>query len=97
HRLARRLPCASELFSLFEVYEDANSTEKTLRMAPASFKRLSMIDVLREKTEKRRQKAETVITSPPEVQTSANPKLEAALIALDDATDEKSFAEIVEH
>ncbi|PAV08330.1 hypothetical protein CBG25_04365 [Arsenophonus sp. ENCA] len=56
-----------------------------------------MIDVLREKNEKRRQKAETVITSPPEVQTSANPKLEAALIALDDATDEKSFAEIVEH
>lgn len=93
HRLARRLPCASELFSMFEVYEDANSTEKPLRMAPASFKRLSIRDVIRERNEKRRQKAETVTASQP----VTHPKLEAALIAIDDATDEKSLAEIVEH
>ncbi|HGJ5865582.1 recombinase RecT [Arsenophonus nasoniae] len=97
HRLARRLPCASELFSMFEVYEDANSTEKPLRMAPASFKRLSIRDVIRERNEKLRQKAETVIGVPVEVQPVTHPKLEAALIALDDATDEKSLAEIVEH
>ncbi|HGJ5881282.1 MAG TPA: recombinase RecT, partial [Arsenophonus nasoniae] len=97
HRLARRLPCASELFSMFEVYEDANSTEKPLRMAPASFKRLSMRDVIRERNEKLRQKAETVIDVPTEAQPATHPKLEAALIALDDATDEKSLAEIVEH
>ncbi|WGM03802.1 recombinase RecT [Arsenophonus nasoniae] len=93
HRLARRLPCASELFSMFEVYEDVNSTEKPLRMAPASFKRLSLRDVIRERNEKLRQKAETVI----DVQPATHPKLEAALIALDDATDEKNLAEIVEY
>ncbi|WGO82195.1 recombinase RecT [Arsenophonus apicola] len=93
HRLARRLPCASELFSMFEVHEDTNSTEKSLRMAPAAFKRLSLRDVLRERNEKQRQKAETVI----DVQLATHPELEAALIALDDATDEKSLAEIVEH
>ncbi|HGJ5864894.1 recombinase RecT [Arsenophonus nasoniae] len=97
HRLARRLPCASELFSMFEVYEDANSTGKPLRMAPAAFKRLSLMDVISERNEKRRQKAETVTASPPETQPATHPKLEAALIALDDATDEKSLAEIVEH
>ncbi|WP_180558458.1 recombinase RecT [Arsenophonus endosymbiont of Apis mellifera] len=93
HRLARRLPCASELFSMFEVHEDTNSTEKSLRMAPAAFKRLSLRDVLRERNEKQRQKAETVI----DVQLATHPELEAALIALDDATDEKSLAEIIEH
>ncbi|WGM08472.1 recombinase RecT (plasmid) [Arsenophonus nasoniae] len=97
HRLARRLPCASELFSMFEVHEDANSTEKPLRMAPAAFKRLSIRDVIRERNEKLRQKAETVIEAPTETQPATHPKLEAALIALDDATDEKSLAEIVEH
>ncbi|WP_187153141.1 transposase [Candidatus Arsenophonus triatominarum] len=45
HRLARRLPCAAELFSMFGVLY-ANSTEKPLTMAPASFKRLSLRDVL---------------------------------------------------
>ncbi|QBY45975.1 recombinase RecT (plasmid) [Arsenophonus nasoniae] len=97
HRLARRLPCASELFSMFEVYEDANSTEKPLRMAPASFKRLSLRDVIRERNEKLRQKAEAVIDVPTEAQRVTHPKLEAALIALDDATAEKNLAEIVEH
>ncbi|WGM03544.1 recombinase RecT [Arsenophonus nasoniae] len=97
HRLARRLPCASELFSMFEVHEDANSTEKPLRMAPAAFKRLSLMDVIRERNEKQRQKAEAVIDVPTEAQPATHPKLEAALIALDDATDEKSLAEIVEH
>ncbi|WP_334472327.1 hypothetical protein [Arsenophonus sp. PmNCSU2021_1] len=66
-------------------------------MAPASFKRLSLRDVIRERNEKMREKAETVTTSPPEKQPATHPKLEAALIALDDATDEKSLAEIVEH
>lgn len=61
HRLARRLPCTSELFSMFEVCEDVNSTEKPLKMAPASFKRLSLRDVIHERHEKLRQKAETVI------------------------------------
>ncbi|HGJ5883907.1 recombinase RecT [Arsenophonus sp.] len=97
HRLARRLPCASELFSMFEVHEDANSTEKPLRMAPAAFKRLSLMDVIRERNEKQRQKAEAVIDVPTEAQPATHPKLEAALIALDDATDEKSLAEIVEY
>ncbi|WP_063657606.1 recombinase RecT [Candidatus Arsenophonus triatominarum] len=93
HRLARRLPCASELFSMFGVYEDANSTEKPLRMAPTSFKRLSMRDIIRERNEKLRQKEETAT----DVQPATNPKLDAVLIALDDATDEKNLAEIVEH
>lgn len=97
HRLARRLPCASELFSMFEVYEDANLKEKPLTMAPDSFKRLSLRDVIRERNEKLRQKAETVIDVQPDVQPATHPKLEAAFIALDDATDEKSLAEIVEH
>lgn len=56
-----------------------------------------MRDVIRERNEKLRQKAETVIDVPPETQPSTNPKLESALIALDDATDERSLAEIVEH
>ncbi len=96
HRLARRLPCAAELFSMFEVSK-VNSTEKPLTMAPASFKRLSLRDVIRERNERLSQKAETVTVSPKETQPATNPKLEAALIALDDATDEKSLAEIVEH
>ncbi len=87
HRLARRLPCASELFSMFGVYEDANSTEKPLRMAPTSFKRLSMRDIIRERNEKLRQKEETAT----DVQPATNPKLDAVLIALDDATDEKTL------
>ncbi|HGJ5884417.1 hypothetical protein [Arsenophonus sp.] len=62
-------------------------------MAPAAFKQLSLRDVIRERNEKRRQKAKTAT----EVQPATNQKLEAALIALDDATDEKSLAEIVEH
>lgn len=66
-------------------------------MALASFKRLSLRDVIREHNEKLRQKAETVIDVPPEKQPATNPKLEAALVALDDVADEKSLAEIVEH
>ncbi|MFS1538047.1 MAG: recombinase RecT [Candidatus Phlomobacter fragariae] len=97
HRLARRLPCASELFSLLEAHEGINLAENPLRMAMVANKRLSLRDVLRERTEKLRQKKEAVIETPPEVPPATSPKLEAVLIALDDATDKESLEEIVEH
>ncbi|MFS1583633.1 MAG: hypothetical protein ACL7AY_13350 [Candidatus Arsenophonus phytopathogenicus] len=53
--------------------------------------------MIRERSQKRRQKPEKVVEVPAKLEPETNPKLDAVFIALDDATDEKSLAEIVEH
>lgn len=99
HRLARRLPCASELYSLLDVNQIADETEKPLSVAHSAKSRPRLRDALGQI------KFDQLAINPNSetvhrvefVETQHNPALEAALNALDDATDEKSYAEVEKH
>ncbi|CAK8741795.1 hypothetical protein SODG_005113 [Sodalis praecaptivus] len=105
HRLARRLPCASEMYSLFDAEqapaEGRNETGAAHR--PTVNARPRLRDVLSNHRFTPAPQATAPETTPvppenpapePEV---APPALEAALIAFDDATDEESYQAVVEH
>lgn len=88
HRLARRLPCASEMYSLFDA-EHAPAegrTETGAAHRPTANARPRLRDVLNNHR----------FTPAPEPEV-APPALEAALIAFDDASDEESYQAVVEH
>lgn len=106
HRLARRLPCASELFSLFEVTQDTNSQLKTVTEPQVEKKRLSLREVLSQRANQL--KSNDIEASAPEPKITSievekkevgqqTPQLESLLNALDDSTDEHNLAEITEY
>ncbi|MEY1239809.1 recombinase RecT [Providencia manganoxydans] len=106
HRLARRLPCASELFSLFEVTQDTNSQLKTVTEPQIEKKRLSLREALSQRANQL--KNNEIVVSAPESENASiedekkeveqqTPQLESLLNALDDSTDEHNLAEITEY
>ncbi len=106
HRLARRLPCASELFSLFEVTQDTNVQLKTVTEPQIEKKRLSLREALSQRANQL--KGNKIVVSPPEPEIASievekkevgqqTPQLESLLNALDDSTDEHNLAEITEY
>lgn len=106
HRLARRLPCASELFSLFEVTQDTNSQLKTVTEPQVEKKRLSLREVLSQRANQLKNNEIVVSTPEPEIASievekkevdQQTPQLESLLNALDDSTDEHNLAEITEY
>lgn len=106
HRLARSLPCASELFSLFEVTQDTNSQLKTVTEPQVEKKRLSLREVLSQRANQLKNNEIVVSTPEPEIASievekkkvgQQTPQLESLLNALDDSTDEHNLAEITEY
>lgn len=105
HRLARRLPCASEMYSLFDAeYAPAEGrTETGVATRPTVNARPRLRDVLNNhRLTTAPQVAEPEIAPVPAENPApelevAPPALEAALIAFDDATDEESYQAVVEH
>lgn len=106
HRLARRLPCASELFSLFEVTQDTNSQLKTVTEPQVEKKRLSLREVLSQRANQL--KSNDIEASAPEPKITSievekkeveqqTPQLESLLNALDDATEPENLSEIVQY
>lgn len=106
HRLARRLPCASELFSLFEVNQDTNSQLKTVTEPQVEKKRLSLREVLSQRANQL--KSNDIEASAPEPKITSievekkeveqqTPQLESLLNALDDATEPENLSEIVQY
>ncbi|QXB07882.1 recombinase RecT (plasmid) [Providencia rettgeri] len=106
HRLARRLPCASELFSLFEVTQDASSQLKTVTEPQIEKKRLSLREALTQRASKL--KGVEIVVSAPEPEIASievekkeaeqqTPQLESLLNALDDATEQENLNEIVQY
>ncbi|WP_140187425.1 recombinase RecT [Providencia stuartii] len=106
HRLARRLPCASELFSLFEVTQDTNMQLKAATEPQLEKKRLSLREVLSQRANQLKNNEIVVSTPEPEIASievekkevdQQTPQLESLLNALDDSTDEHNLAEITEY
>lgn len=106
HRLARRLPCASELFSLFEVTQDTNSQLKTVTEPQVEKKRLSLREVLSQRANQLKNNEIVVSTLEPEIASievakkevdQQTPQLESLLNALDDATEPENLSEIVQY
>lgn len=106
HRLARRLPCASELFSLFEVTQDTNIQLKTITEPQVEKKRLSLREALTQRASKL--KGVEIVVSAPEPEIASievekkeaeqqTPQLESLLNALDDATEQENLNEIVQY
>lgn len=106
HRLARRLPCASELFSLLEVTQDTNSQLKTVTEPQVEKKRLSLREVLSQRANQL--KSNDIEASAPEPKITSievekkkveqqTPQLESLLNALDDATEPENLSEIVQY
>ncbi|MGW1370230.1 MULTISPECIES: recombinase RecT [Providencia] len=106
HRLARRLPCASELFSLFKVTQDTNSQLKTVTEPQVVKKRLSLREVLSQRANQL--KSNDIEDSAPEPKITSievekkeveqqTPQLESLLNALDDATEPENLNEIVQY
>ncbi|MEX9875769.1 recombinase RecT [Providencia rettgeri] len=106
HRLTRRLPCASELFSLFDVTQDTNTQEKTATASQVENKRLSLREVLTQRASKL--KGVEIVVSAPEPEIASievekkeveqqTPQLESLLNALDDATEQENLNEIVQY
>lgn len=105
HRLARRLPCASEMYSLFDAEHALaeGRTETGAAHRPTANARPRLRDVLSNHRFTPAPQATAPETTPvppenpaPESEV-APPALEAALIAFDDATDEESYQAVVEH
>lgn len=99
HRLARRLPCASELYSLLDVNQIVDEAEKPLSVAHSAKSRPRLRDALGKMKFGQpavKQNSETVHEAE-FTESQQNPALEAALNALDDVTDEKSYTEVAGH
>ncbi|ENN8378610.1 recombinase RecT [Providencia rettgeri] len=106
HRLARRLPCASELFSLFEVAQDTNMQLKAATEPQIEKKRLSLREALSQRANQLKNN-EIVVSAPePEITSievekkeaeQQTPQLESLLNALDDATEQENLNEIVQY
>ncbi|MEX9216269.1 recombinase RecT [Providencia rettgeri] len=106
HRLARRLPCASELFSLFEVTQETNGQLKTVTEPQVEKKRLSLREVLSQRANQLKNNEIVVSTPEPEIASievekkeveQQTPQLESLLNALDDATEQENLNEIVQY
>ncbi|WP_337049993.1 recombinase RecT [Serratia fonticola] len=107
HRLARRLPCASELFSLLEVNPTLSDEEKPLNVAHSAPPRRRLRDALSQMKLgsaaahvqcEPAQEAEMgeVVTAVPSAEPE-HPEYEALLNALDDVTDEHSYVDVARH
>ncbi|CAK8740683.1 hypothetical protein SODG_004160 [Sodalis praecaptivus] len=105
HRLARRLPCASEMYSLFDAEQAPaeGRTEAGAAHRPTVNARPRLRDVLNNHRFTPAPQATASETAPVPAENPAPepeampPALEAALIAFDDATDEESYQSVVEH
>jgi recombination protein RecT len=107
HRLARRLPCAAEMFSLLEAGYDVPDAEKPRSEAhrTSGNARPRLRDVLNQPrfTPETEVKSTVVQETTPEAPDnpaqepeSAPLELEVLLIALDDVTDEQSYRAVAE-
>nr|CAI59393.2 RecT protein [Sodalis glossinidius] len=105
HRLARRLPCASEMYALFDAEHvpAEGRTETGAENRTTVNARPRLRDVLNNHRFTPAPQATAPETAPvpaenptPEPE-AMPPALEAAIIAFDDATDEESYQEVVEH
>lgn len=103
HRLAKRLPCASELFYLLEANQGDDGGEKSLSVAHSAKSRTRLRDALSQmrfsqpaarSSGEPVQEAEIVETPQPEPE---HPEFESMLNALDDVTDERSYVEVAAH
>ncbi|WP_323086148.1 recombinase RecT [Providencia alcalifaciens] len=106
HRLARRLPCASELFSLFEVTQDTNTQLKTVTEPQVEKKRLSLRDALSQRAKQLKNNDVITPAFEPEITSievekkeapKQTPQLESLINALDDATEPENLNEIIQY
>lgn len=108
HRLARRLPCASEMFSLLDAGVDVVSQEKTLTGDSVKPQRMRLRDVLMRQASKPPTLTRTIPdvnearrgvddTASANISNKNSPQLDALLNALDDTTDEQSLGDVVSH
>jgi recombination protein RecT len=96
HRLARRLPCASEMYSLLDVGAEPERHDGDLPAAKTMPGRPRLRDVLNRRAQQGMAKAESIeeavtVELEPEPE---NPEFEALMNALDDVTDTQSYTEV---